>query len=102
MATQSTARQLARAAWMAPVVAFVFNVFSKNIPNRTMMTIFIVAGVGMLFYVAGAVCGVLALRKKTPGEKSVTIPAIIGLVISLLCILLVCYVFITSYLRASD
>lgn len=96
MATKSLAQQLARAAWIAPLVAFGFNFFSKNIPNRGPLTSLIIVGVAMLLFLAGVVCAVLAFAKKAPKEAGVIVPATVGLVISVICILLVGSVLISN------
>src|SRR6266513_2684068 len=75
--------QAARASWLAPVIAFCFVAFSRNIPNRTPVTSLIIGGVAYLFYVAGLFAAIYALATmRRVGKRGVLIPAIIGFVLS--------------------
>jgi hypothetical protein len=75
--------QAARASWMAPLLAVVFVMFARNIPNKTAIASLIIGGVAYLFYIVGFCCAVYALTTmRRTGRAGVLVPAIIGLLIS--------------------
>jgi hypothetical protein len=73
----------ARASWMAPVIAVVFVMFSRNIPNRTPVASLIIGGVAYLMYITGLAAAIYALATmRRVGRRGVLVPAFIGFVIS--------------------
>lgn len=82
--TQPTStHHAARASWMAPVIAVVFVMFSRNIPGRTPVASLIIGGVAYLLYIAGLVAAIYALATmRRVGKRGVLAPALIGFVIS--------------------
>ena len=93
---KSPAQSAATLAWTAPATAFIFSFVSKNISNATRATFAIILAVALLLYMTGLVSGVVALSKRAPREPRVLTPAIIGIAISCLCLLVVGSVFVAN------
>lgn len=75
--------QAARASWMAPLLAVIFVMFARNIPNKSAIASLIIGGVAYLFYIVGFCCAVYALATmRRTGRSGVLVPSIIGLLIS--------------------
>ena len=98
----SRARQAARASWMAPLIAIIFNYTIKNAGLGASTARGLVIGiVSLILYLAGLVLAVYALSQvRSAGRKGILAPAIVGLVLNGLFLLLVGGVAVSSYLDA--
>ncbi len=100
----SRAQQAARASWMAPLVVIIFNFLLKNarLANTTAASL-VIAVFSLMLYVAGLSFAIYALSQvRTAGRKGVLAPAIVGLLLNGLFLLLVGGVAVTSFLAARD
>jgi ABC-type glycerol-3-phosphate transport system permease component len=100
----SRAQQAARASWMAPLVVIIFNFLLKNarLANSSAASL-VIAVFSLFLYVAGLSFAVYALSQvRTAGRQGVLVPAIVGLLLNGLFLLIVGGVAVTSFLGARD
>jgi len=94
----SRAQQAAKASWLAPLIVIIFNFLLKNAslsasPARSR----VIAVVSLLLYLGGLVLAVYALSQvRAAGRKGVLAPALVGLVLNGLFLLLVGFVVVSN------
>jgi len=97
----SRAQQAAKASWLAPLIVIIFNAVLKNAslpPSRARALV--IATVSLFFYLAGLGLAVYALsRVRAVGRKGVLAPALVGLVLNGLFLLLVGLVVVPNLKR---
>ena len=98
----SRAREAARASWMAPLIVIIVNYAIKNAGLSASTARALVIGlVSLLLYLAGLVFAIYALSQvRIVGRAGVLAPAIVGLILNGLFLLLVGGVAVSSYLGA--
>ena len=86
----SRAQQAAKASWMAPLIVVIFNYVLKSSLQRTGSRSLVIVVVSLVIYIAGLLLAIYALSQvKTAGRKGVLTPAIVGLLLNGLFLLLV-------------
>ena len=87
----SRAQQAAKASWMAPLIVIIFNFVLKSggltpSPSRSR----VIAVVSLMIYIAGLLLAIYALSQVgTAGRKGVLAPAMVGLLLNGLFLLLI-------------
>ena len=97
----SRAQQAAKASWLAPLIVVIFNVVLKNasLPASRARAL-VIAAVSLFFYLAGLGFAIYALsRVRAVGRKGVLAPALAGLVLNGLFLLLVGLVVVPNLRR---
>jgi hypothetical protein len=91
-AGKAFAHQAAKASWAGPIVVFVLLVFGHQIASQVLLELIalalILAGMGL------GIAALFGIRKH--GRKGILVPALVGLVINGLLLL----IFITNFLAA--
>ena len=96
-APPSRPQQAAKASWMAPLIVVIFNFVLKNSLQRTGSRVLVIVVVSLVIYIAGLLLAIYALSQvKTAGRKGVLAPAIAGLLLNGLFLLLVGSVFLMN------
>lgn len=86
----SRAQQAAKASWMAPLIVVIFNYMIKSSLQRTGSRSMVIVVVSLVIYVAGLLLAIYALSQvKAAGRKGVLAPALVGLLLNGLFLLLV-------------
>jgi len=97
----SSAQQAAKTSWLAPLIVIIFNFVIKNAslpPSQARSRV--IAVVSLLLYLGGLVLAVYALSQvRRVGRKGVLAPALVGLVLNGLFLLLVGVVAVSSFQR---
>ena len=89
-APPSRAQQAAKASWMAPLIVVIFNYLLKSSLQRTGSRSIVIVVVSLVIYVAGLLLAIYALSQvRTAGRKGVLAPALVGLLLNGLFLLLV-------------
>jgi len=89
-APPSRAQQAAKASWMAPLIVVIFNYVIKSSLQRTGSRSMVIVVVSLVIYVAGLLLAIYALSQvRTAGRKGVLAPALVGLLLNGLFLLLV-------------
>jgi ABC-type glycerol-3-phosphate transport system permease component len=89
-APPSRAQQAAKASWMAPLIVVIFNYVLKSSLQRTGSRSLVIVVVSLVIYVAGLLLAIYALSQvKTAGRKGVLAPAIVGLLLNGLFLLII-------------
>ena len=93
----SRAQQAAKASWMAPLIVVIFNYAIKSSLQRTGSRSMVIVVVSLVIYIAGLLLAIYALSQvKTAGRKGVLAPAIVGLFLNGLFLLLVASVVLMN------
>lgn len=84
------AQQAAKASWMAPLIVVIFNFVLKSSLQRTGSRSLVIVVGSLVIYLVGLLLAIYALSQvKTAGRKGVLAPAIVGLLLNGLFLLLV-------------
>ena len=95
----SRAQQAAKASWLAPLIVIIFNFVIKNasLPVSQARSL-VIAVVSLLFYLGGLVLAIYALSQvRSAGRKGVLAPALVGLILNGLFLLLVGFVAVSNF-----
>ena len=95
----SRAQQAAKASWLAPLIVIMFNFVIKNasLPASQARSL-VIAVVSLFIYLGGLVLAIYALSQVgSAGRKGVLAPALAGLVLNGLFLLLVCFVAVSNF-----
>ena len=90
-APPSRAQQAAKASWMAPLIVIIFNfVLKSGGLSASTSRSRVIAVVSLVIYIAGLLLAIYALSQVgTAGRKGVLAPAIVGLLLNGLFLLIV-------------
>src|ERR1700693_4730404 len=94
----SRAQQAAKASWLAPLIVIIFNFVIKNasLPASQARSL-VIAVVSLLLYLGGLGLAIYALSQvRSAGRKGVLAPALAGLVLNGLFLLLVGLVVVSN------
>jgi ABC-type glycerol-3-phosphate transport system permease component len=93
----SRAQQAARASWLAPLIVVIFNYLVKSSLQRTGSRSLVIVVVSLVIYIAGLLLAIYALSQvRTAGRKGVLAPAIVGLFLNGLFLLIVASVVLMN------
>src|SRR6202162_754387 len=95
----SRAQQAAKASWLAPLIVIIFNFVIKNASLPASQTrSLVIAVVSLLFYLGGLVLAIYALSQvRSAGRKGGLAPALVGLILNGLFLLLVGFVAVSNF-----
>ena len=94
--TTSFSHQAAKLSWVCPIIIFVLLMFSRQIGARVIIEL-----VALLLIVVGLIFGIVALFGISKhGTKSILAPAIVGIIINGLLLLIFVMNFMTARARA--
>jgi ABC-type glycerol-3-phosphate transport system permease component len=95
----SRAQQAAKASWLAPIIVIIFNFVIKNAsPPASQARSLVIAVVSLLFYLGGLVLAIYALSQvRSAGRRGVLAPALAGLILNGLFLLLVGFVAVSNF-----
>jgi ABC-type glycerol-3-phosphate transport system permease component len=93
----SRAQQAAKASWMAPLIVVIFNYAIKSSLQRTGSRSMVIVVVSLVIYIAGLLLAIYALSQvKAAGRKGVLAPAIVGLLLNGLFLLVIASVVLMN------
>jgi ABC-type glycerol-3-phosphate transport system permease component len=94
----SRAQQAAKASWLAPLIVIIFNFVIKSSLPTSQARSLVIAVVSLLFYLGGLVLAIYALSQvRSAGRKGVLAPAIAGLILNGLFLILVGLVAVSNF-----
>lgn len=102
---QPMAVQLAKASWAAPLIFILMNVFLNNVREADPKGVsnVVVAAVGVLLFLVGAICGLAALSGvRHHGRKGILVPALVGLSLSAAMLTFTASVFFATLAEVTD